>query len=71
MVTHDMAEAVLLADRVVVLRDGAIVADGKPAELLATATDAGVRALLEAPKRQAERLRARLEGEGAPGRDAG
>src|SRR6185437_4868037 len=35
MVTHDMAEAVLLADRIVVLRDGRIVADGEPAELLA------------------------------------
>jgi len=63
MVTHDMAEAVLLADRIVVLRDGAVVADGTPAALLATATDPGVRALLEAPKRQAERLRARLAGD--------
>ena len=60
MVTHDMAEAVLLADRIVVRRDGRIVADGTPADLLAKATDAGVRALLEAPKRQAERLRAKL-----------
>ncbi|MFL5298606.1 MAG: ATP-binding cassette domain-containing protein [Phenylobacterium sp.] len=60
MVTHDMAEAVLLADRIVVLREGRIVADGAAADLLATATDEGVRALLEAPKRQAERLRARL-----------
>jgi len=60
MVTHDMAEAVLLADRIVVLRDGAIVADGKPAELLAQTHDDGVRALLEAPRRQAERLRAKL-----------
>jgi osmoprotectant transport system ATP-binding protein len=62
MVTHDMAEAVLLADRIVVLREGRIVADGRPADLLAHASDAGVRQLLEAPKRQAERLRARLEG---------
>ena len=62
MVTHDMAEAVLLADRIVVLRDGAIVADGKAAELLAQTHDEGVRALLEAPKRQAERLRAKLNG---------
>jgi osmoprotectant transport system ATP-binding protein len=62
MVTHDMAEAVLLADRIVVLRGGRIVADGRPADLLAHAPDAGVRQLLEAPKRQAERLRARLEG---------
>jgi osmoprotectant transport system ATP-binding protein len=60
MVTHDMAEAVLLADRVVVLSGGRILADGGPAELLANARDAEVRALLEAPKRQAERLRERL-----------
>ena len=64
MVTHDMAEAVLLADRIVVLAAGRILADGKPAELLATSTDPEVRALLEAPKRQAERLRAKLAGEG-------
>jgi osmoprotectant transport system ATP-binding protein len=60
MVTHDMAEAVLLADRIVVLGHGKILADGAPAELLADARDPEVRALLEAPKRQAERLRARL-----------
>jgi osmoprotectant transport system ATP-binding protein len=62
MVTHDMAEAVLLADRIVVLRDGRIVADGKAADLLAQTRDEGVRALLEAPRRQAERLRAKLGG---------
>jgi len=62
MVTHDMAEAVLLADRIVVLRNGKVVADGAPAELLADAKDEGVRALLEAPRRQAERLRAKLGG---------
>jgi osmoprotectant transport system ATP-binding protein len=62
MVTHDIAEAVLLADRIVVLREGRIVADGRPADLLAQTHDEGVRALLEAPKRQAERLRAKLGG---------
>jgi osmoprotectant transport system ATP-binding protein len=62
MVTHDMAEAVLLADRIVVLDAGRILADGAPAELLATASDPQVRALLDAPRRQAERLRQRLLG---------
>jgi len=60
MVTHDMAEAVLLADRIVVLKSGRILADGAPADLLARSRDPHVRALLEAPKRQAERLRERL-----------
>lgn len=60
MVTHDMAEAVLLADRIVVLAGGRILADGAPADLLAHSQDPTVRALLEAPKRQAERLRERL-----------
>jgi len=60
MVTHDMAEAVLLADRIVVLKGGCVVADGRPAELLASTVDPEVRAMLEAPRRQAERLRQRL-----------
>jgi osmoprotectant transport system ATP-binding protein len=62
MVTHDMAEAVLLADRIVVQAHGRILADGAPRDLLARAADPDVRALLEAPKRQAERLRDRLAG---------
>ncbi len=62
MVTHDMAEAVLLADRIVVLRDGAVVADGAPEDLVRDVIDAGVRDLLDAPRRQALRLAARLGG---------
>ena len=57
-----VAEAVLLADRIVVLSKGRVVADGKAADLLAHTTDPDVRALLEAPKRQAERLSAKLAG---------
>ncbi|MDP3660044.1 ABC transporter ATP-binding protein [Phenylobacterium sp.] len=60
MVTHDMAEAVLLADRIVVLKAGRIVADGAASHLLANAEDPDVRLLLDAPRRQAERLSARL-----------
>jgi osmoprotectant transport system ATP-binding protein len=60
MVTHDMAEAVLLADRIVVLQAGRVVADGAPRDLLAAEADPEVRALIEAPRRQAERLQARF-----------
>jgi osmoprotectant transport system ATP-binding protein len=60
MVTHDMTEAVLLADRIVVMDKGRIRADGAPGDLLGHA-DPSVRALIETPRRQAERVRARLE----------
>ncbi|MET3528282.1 ABC transporter ATP-binding protein [Phenylobacterium koreense] len=60
MVTHDMAEAVLLADRVLVIEAGAIIADGAPDALIKDTENPQVRALLEAPRRQAERLRQRL-----------
>jgi osmoprotectant transport system ATP-binding protein len=61
MVTHDVLEAVLLADRIVVLRDGAIVADGTPRELMNDHTDAAVRALMDTPRRQALRVAEMLE----------
>ena len=57
MVTHDVAEALLLADRVVMLIGGRIRADGTPAELAAS-TDAEVKAMIDVPRRQAERLAA-------------
>ena len=56
MVTHDMAEALLLADRVVVLIGGRIRADAPPAALIAADADPEVRALIEVPRRQAQRL---------------
>jgi osmoprotectant transport system ATP-binding protein len=61
MITHDVLEAVLLADRIIVMRSGRIVADGPPHELLAGHPDAEVRALMEMPRRQATRVRAVLE----------
>jgi osmoprotectant transport system ATP-binding protein len=61
MVTHDMQEAVLLADRIVVMSAGRIVADGTPAALMAGPADGEVAALMEMPRRQAERVRALME----------
>jgi osmoprotectant transport system ATP-binding protein len=58
MVTHDVQEAVLLADRIVVLKNGQVRADGTPGDLLAGHADPDVRTLMETPRRQAERVRA-------------
>jgi osmoprotectant transport system ATP-binding protein len=63
MVTHDLQEAVLMADRIAVLGQGRLLAEGEPAQLLASA-DPQVRELMTAPRRLAERVARRLE---APG----
>jgi osmoprotectant transport system ATP-binding protein len=57
MVTHDVAEALLLADRIVVLIDGRVRADAAPSALM-TADDPDVRAMIDVPRRQAARLAA-------------
>lgn len=62
MVTHDVAEALLLADRIVVLDQGRIIADAAPRDLMAGGDDPRVEALMAAPRRQAERVRALLDG---------
>ena len=61
MVTHDMAEALLLADRVLVMDKGALVADEAPHALLMGAGGAAAQALVAVPRDQAERLAA-MEG---------
>ncbi len=58
MVTHDMAEALLLATRVVVMAAGRVVADETPAALLAGAGGDAAQALVAVPRTQAERLAA-------------
>ena len=59
MVTHDMMEALLLSDRIVVLVDGAIRFDGSPADVLASEDDV-VASLVAVPRRSADRISAML-----------
>jgi osmoprotectant transport system ATP-binding protein len=56
MVTHDMTEALLMADRIAVMSGGRILQLGTPHELLTEPRDEYVRQLMETPKRQADRL---------------
>ena len=55
MITHDMTEAILLADRIAVMRAGKLLAQGTPSEL-AKSGDDYVGELLRTPRRQADRL---------------
>jgi len=64
MITHDMTEAILLADRVAVMRAGKLLAQGTPAEL-SNSYDPYVGELLRTPRRQAERLNVLLPRDGA------
>src|SRR3984893_6880039 len=64
MITHDMTEAILLADRVAVMRAGRLLAEGTPIDL-AKSDDPYVGELLRTPRRQAERLQVLLPRDGA------
>jgi osmoprotectant transport system ATP-binding protein len=64
MITHDMTEAILLADRIAVMRTGRRLAQGTPSEL-SDSGDPYVAELLRTPRRQAERLKVLLPQDGA------
>ncbi|MBX7539476.1 ATP-binding cassette domain-containing protein [Qipengyuania sphaerica] len=57
LVTHDMAEALLLADRVLVMDAGRIVADELPEALVAGEGGEIAQSLVAVPRHQAERLK--------------
>jgi ABC-type dipeptide/oligopeptide/nickel transport system ATPase component len=52
----DVQEAELMADRIVVMKDGHILANETPHTLMMGSDDPDVAALMEVPRRQAERL---------------
>ena len=56
LVTHDMTEAFLLADRIAIMREGSLVQIGTPHEIVSAPADEFVRALIEHPRRRARAL---------------
>jgi osmoprotectant transport system ATP-binding protein len=66
-VTHDVAEALLLADRVAVLEAGRLLQVGSPVELLRRPAPGLVAELMETPRRQAAALERLLAGEPGTG----
>jgi osmoprotectant transport system ATP-binding protein len=64
LVTHDMIEALLMADRVAVMEKGRMVAVGTPRQLLSNPSHPYVEALMQTPRLQTEKL------EKLSGRDA-
>ncbi|MBW2275416.1 MAG: ATP-binding cassette domain-containing protein [Deltaproteobacteria bacterium] len=71
LVTHDVTEALLLADRIAVMDAGRILQLGRPEELFAAPADARVSHLLDTPRRQARRLQELAAGSPPPTPDAG
>jgi osmoprotectant transport system ATP-binding protein len=63
MVTHDIHEALLLADRIAIFKDGTIVALGTPQSLLKSPGDSYAEALLATQREQAEHIYRMLAGD--------
>jgi len=56
LVTHDMIEAFLLADRVAVMRNGELLQIAAPKELVAAPASDFVRAMIDIPRKRAKKL---------------
>jgi osmoprotectant transport system ATP-binding protein len=57
MVTHDVQEALLLSDYIVVMSKGRILESGTPKELMLSPPSSDVGDIINMPRRQAERIR--------------
>jgi osmoprotectant transport system ATP-binding protein len=56
MVTHDMTEALMLADRIVIMAKGGIIADATPREMLRNQAGSAAATLVAAARARADRL---------------
>jgi osmoprotectant transport system ATP-binding protein len=65
LVTHDMTEALLMGDRIIVMRSGRIVRQGSPRAMMSDPGDPYVARLMASPRHQASRLAA-IAGEQTP-----
>ena len=63
MITHDMLEAMLLADRIAILQNGRLIEQGTPQDLMRQARHPYVRELMAAPRRQADRVASLMDGQ--------
>ena len=63
-VTHDMVEALLLADRIAVMEAGRFLQIGAPRDLLTSPADETVAELMSTPRRQAEAIDKLLQSHG-------
>jgi len=68
MVTHDMTEALLLGDRIVVMQQGRVLRQASSQEVLSDPGHPYVASLMASPRRNAERVRTMATGSGAPER---
>lgn len=62
MVTHDMTEALLMADRIAVMKGGEILQVGTPHDLLNHPAHDYVQEIVEMPKQRADRLEQLIDG---------
>ena len=56
LVTHDMTEALLMGDRIIVMRSGRILRQGSPRDMMRDPGDRYVARLMASPRHQASRL---------------
>jgi osmoprotectant transport system ATP-binding protein len=61
LVTHDMTEALLMADYIAVMKGGEVLQVGTPHELLTAPEDPYVQTLVEMPRARADRIEALLD----------